>query len=59
MLAVVIQRAPDGSFLQETARSYEIHRPDEDQGDSLMTEFAKWAAQRIYEERAGMRSAQE
>lgn len=59
MLAVVIQRAPDGRFLPETARSYEINRPDEDQGNSLMTEFAKWAAQRIYEERAGMRSAQE
>lgn len=59
MLAVVIQRAPDGSFIPETARSYEIHRQDEDQGDSLMTEFAKWAAQRIYEERSGMRCAQE
>ena len=48
MLAVEIPRSPDGDFLPELARSAEV--PD-DGRDELMGKFARWAAQRIREEK--------
>ena len=48
MLAAIAYRAADGSFLP--AEPFEISRPEDGRGESVLDAFARWAAERYRKE---------
>lgn len=48
MLAAVAYRAADGSFLP--AEPFEIKRPGDGHGETVMDAFVRWAAERCQRE---------